>query len=144
MIIKLGKTPRNGQGFILLLTLFTALILGTLVVGFLLLTVVDLNLVKNNTCSLQAYYLAEAGIVDAIDKIQRLEELESTEWQEDFPQGASSSYSVVVVCGPTNIITSTGIIPTANFSRTLEVHVKVVSEEPPYKVSVKHYEEVTQ
>ena len=143
MIIKLGKTPRNGQGFILLLTLFTALILGTLVVGFLLLTVVDLNLVKNQTCSLQAYYLAEAGIVDAIDKIQR-DELITGEWQDDFPQGASSSYSVVVVCGPTNIITSTGIIPAANFSRTLEVHVKVISKDPPYKVSVKHFEEVTQ
>ena len=143
MIIKLGKTPRNGQGFILLLTLFTALILGTLVVGFLLLTVVDLNLVKNQTCSLQAYYLAEAGIVDAIDKIQR-DELTTTEWQDDFPQGASNSYNVVVVPGPTNIITSTGIISAANFSRILEVHVKVASEDVPYKVSVKHFKEVTQ
>lgn len=144
MIIKLGKTPRNGQGFILLLTLFTALILGTLVVGFLLLTVVDLNLVKNQTCSLQAYYLAEAGIVDTIDKIQRLDELTTTEWQEDFPQDASNSYSVKVDLGPTNVITSKGVIPAANFSRTLKVHVKVVSEDPPYKVSVKHFEEVTQ
>ncbi len=141
MIIKLGKTPRNGQGFILLLTLFTALILGTLVVGFLLLTVVDLNLVKNQTCSLQAYYLAEAGIVDAIDKIQR-DELTTTEWQDDFPQGASNSYNVVVVPGPTNVITSTGIVPAANFSRVLEAHVKVVSDVAPYKVAIKHFKEV--
>ncbi len=143
MIIKLGKKPRNGQGFILILTLFTALMLGTLVVAFLLLTAIDLNLVKNHMCSLQAYYVAEAGIVDAIDKIQR-DELTTDEWEDDFPQGASSSYNVVVVPGPTNVITSTGFVPAANFSRVLEVHVKVISDFVPYKVSVKHFKEVIQ
>ncbi len=143
MIIKLGKTPRNGQGFILILTLFTALMLGTLVVAFLLLTTIDLNLVRNHKCSLQAYYVAEAGIVDAIDKIQR-DELTTDEWEDDFPEGASSSYNVVIVPGPTNVVTSTGFVPAANFSRVLEAHVKVISDFVPYKVSVKHFKEVIQ
>ncbi len=150
MSIKLGKTRQKRQGFILILTLFTALMLGTLVVGFLLLTAIDLNLVRNHKYSLQAYYVAEAGIVDAIDKIQRNELTihgdEWYEWEDDFPQGASSSYNVAVVPGPTNVITSTGFVPAANFSRTLEVHVKVVSESeyPPFKVSIKHFKEVIQ
>ncbi len=145
MSIKLGKTRQKRQGFILILTLFTALMLGILVVAFLLLTAIDLNLVRNHKCSLQAYYVAEAGIVDAIDKIQR-DELTTTEWEDDFPEGASSSYNVAVVPGPTNVVTSTGFVPAANFSRTLEVHVKVVSESeyPPFKVSIKHFEEVIQ
>ena len=143
MSIKLGKTRQERQGFILIMTLFTALMLGTLVVAFLLLTAIDLNLVKNHMCSLQAYYVAEAGIVDAIDKIQR-DELTTTEWEDDFPEGASNSYHVVVVWGSTIVITSTGIVPAANFSRVLEAHVKVISDFVPYKVSVKHFKEVIQ
>ena len=143
MSIKLAKTRQKRQGFILILTLFTALMLGTLVVAFLLLTAIDLNLVKNHMCSLQAYYVAEAGIVDAIDKIQR-GELTTYEWEDDFPEGASNSYHVVVEPGPTNVITSTGIVPAANFSRVLEAHVKVISGFVPYKVSVKHFKEVIQ
>ena len=143
MNVKLAKTRRNEKGFILILTAFTALILGSLAVGFLLLTTVDLNLVKNHTCSLQAYYIAEAGIVDAIDKIQQ-DTLTTDEWEGTFPEGTSNSYHVVVDYDNTVVITSTGIVSTANFSRVLEARVKVISDGPPYKVSVKHFKEVTQ
>ena len=124
-----------------MLTLFTALILGALVVGFLNLTAIDLNLLWNHIYSQRAYYVAEAGLVDAIDKVQR-DKLNTTEWDQNFPENASSTYHVTVVSGPTVVITSTGFVPAANFSRVIEAHVKVVSDKKPYKVAVKHFEEV--
>jgi len=138
-----NNLEKNAKGFILVLTLFTALILGTLVVGFLLLTAVDLNLVKNHMCSLQAYYVAKAGIADAIDKIQR-DALATNEWENYFPEGATNRYHVVVTSSPTIVVTSTGVVPTANFSSVLEARVKVISDAAPYKVSVKHFKEVIQ
>ena len=124
-----------------MMTLFTALMLGVLVVGFLNLTAIDLNLLWNHIYSQRAYYVAEAGIVDAIDKMQR-DALTITQWNQNFPEDASSTYHVVVVSGPTVVITSTGFVPAANFSRVIEAHVKIVSDVAPYKVAIKHYKEV--
>jgi len=130
---------KNTRGFILVTTLFTALILATFVITLLNLTAIDLNLVKNHMCSLQAYYIAEAGIADAVDKIQQGTST-TAPWEEYFP-AAPSKYSVVVTQGPPVVITSTGLAASSNFSRALEVEVKVISGSPPYKVSIKRWKE---
>jgi len=134
-----NKLVNNVKGFVLVLTLFTVLILATLIIAFLNITAIDLNLVKNHMCSLHAYYIAEAGIADAIDKIQQGTST-TTPWEEYFP-AAPSKYSVVVAQGPPVVITSTGLAATSNFSRSLEVEVQVSSGSPPYKVSIKQWKE---
>jgi len=139
MSVKLKRFEKSTQGFILVLTLFTALILATLVIGLLNLTTIDLNLVKNHMFSLQAYYIAEAGIADAIDKIQQGTST-ATPWEEYFP-AAPSKYSVVVTQGPPVVITSTGLAASSNFSRSLEVEVTVSSGPAPYTISIKQWKE---
>ena len=126
-----------------MLTLFAALILATLIIAFINITSIDLTLAKNYVYSSEAYYMAEAGVADAIDKIQR-DALVVNEWENFFPAGASNKYNVVVTSGPTFVVTSTGVVSAANFTRVLEVRVKVMTDVAPYKVSVKHFKEVIQ
>jgi Tfp pilus assembly protein PilX len=136
------KTKKRREGFILVLTVFTTVMLATLVVGLLNLTAIDLNLVKNHMCSLQAYNIAEAGVADAIDKIQQGTST-TTPWEEYFP-ASPNKYSVSVAQGPPKVVTSTGLAAIGNFSRTLAVEVKVSSGSPPYKVRINKWEETVQ
>ena len=136
------KAKKYREGFILVLTVFTTVMLATLVIGLLNITAIDLNLVKNHMCSMQAYYIAEAGIADAIDKIQQGTST-TTPWEEYFP-AAPDKYSVSVTQGSPRVITSTGLAAIGNFSRTLEVEVKISSGSPPYKVRINKWEEIVQ
>jgi hypothetical protein len=136
-------TDKRREGFVLVLTLFAVLILSALIIAFINIAAIDLSLVKNHMCSSKAYYIAEAGVADAIDKIQR-DALVVNEWENYFPAGASNKYNVVVTSGPTFVVTSTGVVSAANFTRVLEARVKVMTDVAPYKVSVKHFKEVIQ
>ncbi len=135
-----GDGAKCEKGFVLVLTVFTAVILATLIIGFLNMTAIDLNLVKNHMCSLQAYYIAEAGVADAIDKIQR-DVLTQTKWESEFPSGTSNKYEVVVTVGSTTAINSTGTVTGANFSRELEVNVRRTGSSVPYKVRINKWKE---
>ena len=125
------------------MTLFTALILATLIIGLLNITAIDLNLVKNHMFSLKAYYIAEAGIADAINRLRLDGPLADTQWQESFPSGSSDEYTVSVSQSST-IINSTGLAAASNFNRTLEVTVSVTGSSSPYKVFISQWKEATQ
>ncbi len=150
-IEKLKKMNRNNKlhikkcekGFVLVLTLFAALILATLIIAFTNITSIDLALVKNNMYSSKAYYIAEAGIADAIDQIQLNGPLADTQWENTFPPSTSDTYNVSVSQSST-VITSIGLASTSNFSRTLEVRVNVNGSSSPYKVSINQWKETTQ
>ena len=136
-------TDQRREGFVLVLTLFTVLILATLVIGFTNISAIDLNLVKNHMCSSKAYYIAEAGIADAINQMRLNGSLTDIQWQETFTSSTSSTYNVSVSQNST-VITSTGLAAASNFSRTLEVQVNVTGSLSPYKVSINQWKEVTQ
>ena len=136
-------TDKRREGFVLVLTLFAALILATLIIAFLNITAIDLNLVKNYMCSAKAYYIAEAGVADAINQIRLNGPLADTQWEETFPSGSSDTYNVSVSQSST-VITSTGLASASNFSRALEVTVSISGSLSPYKVSINQWKEVTQ
>jgi len=137
------QTNKCREGFVIVLTLFTALMLATLIIGFLSMTSIDLCLFKNRMCSAKAYYIAEAGVADAIDRIQAQGTLVTTDWENDFP-AAPDKYSVSVTQGSTTVINSTGLAAVSNFSRALEVSVNVSGSSSPYNVSINQWKEVTQ
>ncbi len=137
------KSEKNATGFILVLVLFTVLILATLALGLLNLTAIDANLTRNYMYSLQAYYIAEAGVADAIGKI-RLNGLGDDTWQSTFPQLTSNTYSVDMEEDSPTVIESTGTVTNANFSRTLEVLVNVTGAAAPYDVSITQWKETTE
>jgi Tfp pilus assembly protein PilX len=136
-------TDKRREGFVLVLTLFAVLILSALIIAFINITAIDLNLVKNHMCSSKAYYIAEAGIADAINQIRLNGPLADTQWQETFPPNTSDTYNVSVSQSST-VITSTGLASASNFSRALEVKVSVSGSSSPYKVSINQWKEVTQ
>ncbi|MGB8227139.1 MAG: pilus assembly PilX N-terminal domain-containing protein, partial [Sedimentisphaerales bacterium] len=82
------------KGFILVLTLLVSLIVATLIIAFMSITSTDLTLVKNHMYSLKAYYIAEAGVADAINQIQNSPvPFADTHWQASFPSGSSDTYT---------------------------------------------------
>jgi Tfp pilus assembly protein PilX len=139
----LKKTKKNTKGFVLVLTIFVTMITATLIIAFLNTTSIDLSLVKNHMCSAQAYYIAEAGVADAIDQMRQTGPLADTQWEEFFPSGSSDKYTVSV-SDSSRLINSTGLAATSNFSRTLEVSVNVSGSSVPYNVSVSQWKEIIQ
>ena len=134
---------KHREGFVLVLTLFTVLILATLIIGFINITAIDLALVKNHMCSSKAYYIAEAGVADAINQIRLNGPLTDTQWQKTFPPNTSDTYDVSVSQN-SKVITSVGLASVSNFSRALEVKVRVSGSSSPYKVSINQWKEVVQ
>jgi len=137
------KTKNRATGFVLILTLFAAVLLATLIMGMANMTAVDAGLVKNHMSSLQAYYIAEAGVADAIDRIQQQGTLVTTDWETFFP-ASPDKYTVSVTQGATTVITSTGLAATANFTRELEIDLNVSGTSAPYAVSINYWKEVIQ
>ena len=136
-------TKKREKGFVFVMTVVTTLILATLIIAFLNITAIDLNLVKNHMCSSKAYYIAEAGVADAINQMLLNGPLEDTQWEDTFPPNTSDTYNVSVSQSST-VITSTGLASASNFSRALEVKVSVSGSSSPYKVSISQWKEVTQ
>jgi len=125
------------------LTLLVTLILATLVIGFLSMSSIDLDLVKNHMYSLKAYYIAEAGVAEAINRIRLNGPLADTQWEAFFPSGSSDKYTVAVSQSST-VISSTGLAYAANFNRVLNVTVQISGSSQPYKVSINQWKEATQ
>jgi hypothetical protein len=130
------------KGFILVLTLLVSLIVATLIIAFLDITSTDLTLVKNHMYSVKAYYIAEAGVADAINQIRLNGPLADTQWQAFFPSG-SDQYTVTVSQSST-VIKSTGFAWASNFSRTLEAKISISGSSQPYNVSINQWKEVAQ
>jgi Tfp pilus assembly protein PilX len=139
------KSQKNAGGFILVLVLFTVMILATLTIGLLNLTAVDASLTKNYKYSMQAYYIAEAGIADAIGRIrlEGFDEVKGDQWQSTFPTSTSNTYSVDVDDDSNAIIKSTGTVASANFSRTIEARANITGAAAPYNVSITQWKEKT-
>lgn len=126
-----------------MLTLFASMLLATLLIGFLNTTAIDLNLITNRVSSLKAYYIAEAGIADAINQIRLNAPLADSQWQATFPVNTSDTYNVAVSQNST-VINCTGLASTSNFSRVLEVTIKVAGSAAPYTVSISKWKEPIQ
>ncbi|MBU0501881.1 MAG: hypothetical protein KJ811_01380, partial [Candidatus Margulisbacteria bacterium] len=61
-----ARQTKNRRGAALLLTVFLIAIGAILIIGFLELSLADLQIVRNHQYSTRALYIAEAGIEDAI------------------------------------------------------------------------------
>jgi Tfp pilus assembly protein PilX len=130
------------KGFILVLTLLVSLILAALVAGFASISSVDLDLVKNHMYSLKAYYIAEAGVADAMNQMRLTGPMANAQWEAFFPSG-SDKYTVAVSEGST-VITSTGLAFAANLRRALEVKVSISGSAAPYTISIRQWKEAVQ
>ena len=150
-------TGKRRKGFVLVLTLFAALIMSALIIAYVNIQTIDLNLIKNNLGSKKAYYIAEAGIADAINQLRQngpFAVVDAPQWEKNFPDTSADTYSVSVstiaedVIGNgrnSMVITSTGHAVASNFSRTLEVKVAFFHGHGlmPYVVAIDQFKEIT-
>ncbi len=124
-----------------MVTLYTALLMAVFIVGFIGLTTVDLRVSTNHAKSMQAYYIAEAGVADALAKMRQQGPLVDTYWTNSFPPGSSDSYAVTV-SQSSGKIESRGQTSSLGFTRSLEVAVAVSGSTTPYVVRIQEWKEV--
>ena len=135
------KRGRKQIGMVLIGTLFTALLMAVFVTGFIVLTTVDLNVSSNHVESLQAYYVAEAGVADALAQMTASGPMVDSQWTHTFPSGSSDQYTVTV-SQSSGLIQSSGLTAPLGFTRALEVVVSVSGSSAPYAVRIQEWKEV--
>ncbi len=135
------KRKQRQDGVVLIATLFTALLMAVFIIGFIGQTTVDLNVSTNYVETLQAYYIAEAGVADAMAEMRENGLLSNTQWTSTFPSGSSDTYTVTVSESST-LIESRGQTAPLGFTRALEVVVSVSGSSAPYSVRIQEWKEV--
>ena len=125
----------------MVVTLFTALLLAVFVSGFIGLTAIDLNVSTNTTESMQAYYIAEAGVADAIAQMVASGPMSDDSWTTTYPSGSSDQYTVTV-SDSSGLIASQGQTSPLGFTRAIEVSVSVTGSSAPYAVAITEWKEV--
>ncbi len=145
---------KNQEGVALLMAIFALFFITLLIVAFLDITTIDLQIVKNQTTSLKALYIADAGIEDAIYKLRQ-----EKDWTEGFAEkpystGSGNIYTVIVnidlVSGTSpnefyiKTLTSTGTVysGTTTAQRRIKAQTLVTGRDPgPYKVRISSWKE---
>ena len=127
-------------GVVLIATLFTALLMAVFIIGFIGVTTVDLSVSTNHAETLQAYYIAEAGVADAIAQMRESGTV-TNPGSQTFPSGSSDQYSISYD-SDTKVITSMGTSQPLGFTRALEVSVLVSGSSAPYTVYIQEWKEV--
>ena len=129
------------KGFILVATMMVALLVGVLLIGLSNVQALDWRLMNNHTQSLKAYYIAEAGIAEAIDTIRQNgpDNLDTHSWSSEFPPDSDNGYTVMISdCN----ICSAGTVTTTGFSRALKASVSVSGTSSPYTVKIIQWQEI--
>ena len=140
MTIRAKKTEEP-RGAALIVALIVMSMLSLFVIRSLEMLIVNVQINSNHVHDLQALYIADAGIEDAIARLR-----DDPNWDdglsEEFPSGSGNTYTVVVDNSeyPSIVITSTGNVP--NFGRSIEVEVQITGSSSPYLVTTTYWKEI--
>ena len=133
---------KKHKGFILVVTMFTALIVGTTIMGMIYSLSIDLRLANTHIQSLKSYYIAEAGIADAIERIRTKGPMQDKKWKSYFPRSARDQYTVSLSKN-SSVIQSIGKTAASGISRAIKADIKIIGNSSPYTVSINAWQEVT-
>jgi Tfp pilus assembly protein PilX len=140
MTIRTEKTEEP-RGAALIVALIVMSMLSLFVISSLEMLIVNVQINSNHVRDLQALYIADAGIEDAIARLR-----DDPNWDdglsEEFPSSSGNTYTVVVDNSeyPSIVITSTGSVP--NFQRSIEVEVEIAGSSSPYSVTTTYWKEI--
>lgn len=120
---------KNRRGAILLMTVFIIALGAILIIGFLQLSLADLQIVRNHHYSLRALYIAEAGVEDAMYELTQ-----DKNWNDGFTNkafaGETYTVTITAIDSKTKVIDSAGTVD-GSFQRHLEVQVSISGSDPP-------------
>ncbi len=133
----------EGQsGAALVVALIVMSLLALLTINSLDMLTINVQIAGNHAHELQASYIADAGIEDAIDRLRDDPNWDAGLQNVELPAGSGNSYTVEIDNSeyPSIIITSTGTA--ANFQRSLEAEVKITGASAPYSVIISYWKEI--
>jgi Tfp pilus assembly protein PilX len=131
------STVENQQGVALIIALIVMTTLSVLVIASLEMLTTNVQISTNHTHELQALYVAEAGVEDAISELRADSGWNAGFTDKEFPTGTGNSYTVSVTGTSPKVIRSTGTV--GDFQKTLQVQVAVNST----SVRIESWEEGT-
>lgn len=145
---------KNQEGVALLMAIFALFFITLLIVAFLDITTIDLQIIKNQTTSLKALYIADAGIEDAIYELRQYKGWDEGFAEKPYSTGSGNIYTVIVASDPPigtppnefyiKTLTSTGTVysGTTTAQRTVRAQTLVTGRFPgPYKVRISSWKE---
>ena len=133
---------KGQSGAALVVALIVMSMLALLTVSSLDMLTINVQIAGNHAHELQALYIADAGIEDAIDRLRDDPNWNTGLQNVELPAGSGNSYTVVIDNSgyPSVIITSTGTA--ANFQRSLEAEVKITGSSAPYSITITYWKEI--
>ena len=141
MIHQLGEIAEEPRGAALIIALIVMALLSLLIVCLLEMLAINVQITGNHSRDIQALYIAEAGVEDAIDRLRDDPSWDAGLTDIEFPAGSGNTYTVSIdnSGSPSIIIASNGTV--SNFQRALEVQIEVTGSSPPYSVSTTYWKE---
>jgi len=133
--------PLSPRGAALVIALIVMSMLSLLTVSSLEMLTINIQIGNNHVHDLQALYIADAGVEDAIDRLRDDPSWDAGLSDVEFPAGSGNTYAVTIdnTEYPLVVITSTGTV--FNFQRSLEVRVKITGSSSPYSVAITYWKE---
>ena len=129
------------EGIALILGMFTMLFVSLLVVVFLDMVTIEQKISTNQIRTLQATYIADAGVEEAVYQLRQDDEWSGTGGDVEFPSGSGNSFNVSL---DDNTIISTGTVgnfTVGNFTKVLNVDFTLSGSFPPYRVLIDKWQE---
>ncbi|MFQ6044171.1 MAG: PilX N-terminal domain-containing pilus assembly protein [Candidatus Poribacteria bacterium] len=133
---------QNEQGSVLVLVLLILMVMSVLIIGALDLLTTDLKIIGNHLHDIQATYIADAGIEDAICELRQ-----DVYWSvgfvnKEFPSGSGNIYTVTVDNSSYPLVTITSTSNVSGFQRTIEAQLEIDDSLTPPYVKVIYWKEL--
>jgi len=115
--------------------------LSLLTVSSLEMLTLNIQIANNHIHDLQALYIADAGIEDAIDRLRDNPSWDAGLSDVEFPVSSGNTYTVTIGNSgyPSIVITSAGTV--SNFQRSLEAQVEITGSSLPYLITITYWKE---
>jgi Tfp pilus assembly protein PilX len=136
-----AQCTKGQHGAALVIALIVMTMLSMLAIGSLEMLTLNIQIASNHMHDLQALYIADAGMEDAIMELRSDSSWDTGFTDKEFPVGSGNTYTVTIdnSDSPSIVITSTGIV--SDFQRSLEAQVEITGASAPYTVEMAYWKE---
>ncbi len=115
---------KQESGVALIISLFVLFLSSVLIVAFLGSLTTDLQITKNQVSALEATYIAEAGVEDALYELKQDSSWNAGFTNKTFPDDSGSIYTVTISGYPEITITSTATLA-SGYQHTVTATVEI-------------------
>jgi Tfp pilus assembly protein PilX len=133
----------NEKGSALILTLLILMVMSILIVGGLELLTTDLRITDNHLHDIQATYIADAGIEDAIYQLSQDASWSTGFTDQEFPSGSGNLYTVTVLDNSYPLVTIKSTSTVSGVQCNIEAQVEIYgAPNPPYSIRIIYWKEL--